>query len=106
MRDGIVSVDEIEFLEPGHFNDFACERRSVQRKFKNRIACHFHFVKEHIAQIFIEPHRNRVTNEMYLMTSGSKRLSELGCDDAAPTVRGITHNADLHNSNPSGDEDI
>src|SRR5262245_24020719 len=106
MRDGIVSVDQIEFLESGHFNNFACERRSVQWKFKNRVTCHFHFVIEDIGQIFIEPHRHRIADEMYLMTSGSKRLSELGCDDAAPTVRGITHNADLHNYSPSGDEDI
>src|SRR5262249_10283983 len=98
MRDGIVGMDQIEFLESGDFNNFACERRSVQWKFKHRIACHFHFVIEHIAQILIEPHRHCIANEMYLMTSGSQRLSELGCDDAAPTVRGVTHNADLHDS--------
>ena len=96
VGNGIMRVNQIKFFELCHLHHFTREGRRIQRKIKQRIGGHFDFVIEDVVNESVQPHRHRIADEMYLMSSLGKRFSELRCDNAASAVCGITGDSDFH----------
>ena len=96
VRDGIMCVDQIEFLKLCNLYHLACKGGSVEGKLEQRVRRHLHFVIKNVVHEPIQPHRHRIADEMDLMPSFRKSFTEFGGDDSAAAVCRVACNADFH----------
>ena len=96
VRNGIMRMDQIEFLKLCNLNHFACKRGSVEGKLEQRVGRHLDFVVKNVVHEPVQPHRHRIADEMDLMPAFRKSFAEFGGNDSAAAVCRVARNSDFH----------
>src|SRR5208337_128529 len=98
MRNGVVDVEQIEFVELRNLGHTRRQRQIVGRIFEQRIARDFNLV---IMNVRLGPGQTnglRVGDEVNFMTAASKLKPQFSGDNSTAAVGRITRNANLHES--------
>ena len=96
MRNRVVDVQQIEIVAGRDLGHARRQRQAVRRILKQRICRNFNFVIMNSREAGIEANGIRVSDEMNLVAARRQFQAELGGDNAAAAVGGITGDADLH----------
>ncbi len=96
VRDGVVNVEEIERVELGDLGHAGGEGEVVGRVLEERVVGDGDLVEVDVGFAAGEAEGLRIGDEVDLVAAGGEFDAELGGDDAAAAVGGITGDADLH----------
>jgi len=94
-----VTVKEIQVLEFCDLDHFAGKGQCIKREVEERITGHLDFMENDVICKSGQAHRKGIAYEMNVVSSLSKSLAEFGGDDAAPAVRWIASDTDVHGRN-------
>ncbi len=95
VRNRVVHVQQIEFVDLRDFGHARRQRQIVGRILEQRIARDFHFVIVDVGLRFGQANGLRVGDEVHLVTALRQFQAEFGGDHAAAAVGGITGDSDL-----------
>ena len=96
MRNCVVDVQQVEPINLRHFRHARGQRQIVRRIFEQRIPRDFHLMVVNLGVRLGEPNGQRVGDEMHFVAALCQLHPQLGGDDAAAAVGGITGDAYFH----------
>jgi hypothetical protein len=100
VRDGVVRVEDVESVLVRDLRHLRRERERVRRILEERVRDDLHLVEEHVLLVALQTERNRVGDEVDLVSAARELDPELGRDHARSAVGGIAADADLHDAPP------
>jgi len=96
MRNGVVHVEQVEFVKLRDFGHARRQGQIIGRIFKERIAGDLDFVIMNVGFRSGQANGLRIGDEMNLVAAAGKLKSQFGSNDSAAAVGWITGDADLH----------
>src|SRR5581483_963872 len=96
MRDGIVHVQKVEFIDLRHFGHAGREGQVIRRVIKQRVVGNFDFVIRDIWLRLSEPDWWRVSDEVYLVPAMRQLYSDLSHNFGASAKRRIGCRSNFH----------
>jgi hypothetical protein len=83
-------VEDVEFLKPGNFDNFARKRRSIKGEIEQGVTGNLDFMVHDISDEAVQTDWHGVADKMDLVAALGQNFAEFSRNDPAPPVRRVT----------------